>query len=426
MTEAEAARLRDKLRRDGVEKFFEDTMIAGQMDPRTIGLAFGINPNIGMNDDTYLQLLGIAVMRFFHKRQKLQQYNTIDDAANLLRQSKRIICITGAGISTSLGVPDFRSKGTGFYDKVREQGFNEAEEVFDITSFDEDPTKFFTLAGDLLPDMTRYTPTHAFIRVLQDQDRLLTNYTQNIDNLEQIAGIDEHRYIQCHGSFATASCRKCKHRVRGTDIFADIRAKQVSYCQRGNACIAAQQAEKAASKPAQSKAKSKKRNPQKRSRKRSYFLDSDDDDDDDADDDILQPGVMKPDIIFFGEPLPDTFFTRLTTHDAHRADLVLVIGTSLKVAPVSEMPNYIPHAVPHIYISKEPIRHVAFDVQLLGSCDDVVVELCRRAGFRLEHEMVPKDFQTEVRPVAGEAGHVWAVERKSGLANVDSESVKSL
>ena len=52
---------------------------------------------------------------------------------------------------------------------------------------------------------------------------------------------------------------------------------------------------------------------------------------------------MKPDITFFGEQLPDDFFTRFTEHDANTVDLVVGIGTSLKVAPVSDMPNYLPH-----------------------------------------------------------------------------------
>lgn len=83
-------------------------------------------------------------------------------------------------------------------------------------------------------------------------------------------------------------------------------------------------------------------------------------------------------------------------------------GTSLKVAPVSEMPNYLPHAIPHIYISREPISHVAFDIQLLGDCDDVVFELCRRTGWGLKHNMIPRGFRTDVLPVEGYEHH-WRV-----------------
>jgi NAD-dependent histone deacetylase SIR2 len=140
------------------------------------------------------------------------------------------------------------------------------------------------------------------------------------------------------------------------------------------------------------------------------------DDDDDQNDDIPQPGIMKPDITFFGEQLPNTFFDRLTNVDAEHTDLVIVIGTSLKVAPVSEMPNYIPHTVPHIYISLEPIRHVEFDIQLLGSCDVVVQELCRRAGWDLRHEMIPENAPSpKVMQVPGRP-HVWAIGAVVGAA----------
>lgn len=61
----------------------------------------------------------------------------------------------------------------------------------------------------------------------------------------------------------------------------------------------------------------------------------------------------QPDITFFGEALPPTFNERLVGHDRNLVDLVLVIGTSLKVAPVSEVVGYLPANVPQIYISRE-------------------------------------------------------------------------
>src|SRR5262245_8609525 len=106
-------------------------------------------------------------------------------------------------------------------------GYSEPEEVFYLHNFDQDPTTFFTLAGDILPDVHKWSPTHQFIRILQDKDKLLRNYTQNIDNLEAHAGIDAHRLIQCHGSWATATCRKCGYTVNGEKIFDSIRAKTV-------------------------------------------------------------------------------------------------------------------------------------------------------------------------------------------------------
>lgn len=80
---------------------------------------------------------------------------------------------------------------------------------------------------------------------------------------------------------------------------------------------------------------------------------SDDDDDSDGQYDIPQPGVMKPDITFFGEGLPKRFFTQLRDHDKDLVDLVIVIGTSMKVAPVSEVPQILDPKVPQIYISRD-------------------------------------------------------------------------
>lgn len=316
-----------------------------------------------------------------------------------------------------------RSKGSGFYAraiaKAADKGFDisEPEEIFNIEDFDNTPGLFFALAGDILPDEKKFSPTHAFIKLLQDKSKLLTCYTQNIDNLEQSAGIARDKLIQCHGSFATATCRRNGyknegHRVPGSAIFDDIRAGRIAYCKRCEDEIAAMKAERKAKEKRQ---KRFKLTPNKRTP--TPFADSDGEGDDE------NPGIMKPDITFFGEQLPNTFFERFTENDCKVVDLVLVLGTSLKVAPVSEMPNYLPHKVPHVYISREAIRHVEFDVQCLGDCDDVVVELCNRAGWTggdgkavVEHEMVhAKDVEGSVIVVEeaeGEEAHKWRVRRE--------------
>lgn len=381
------ARLRARLLEVGVEQFFEETLGDNTpMSPAILGTAFGLKPEYydQLGEDIFMRILGQAVMRAYHKRQKLSAYNTIDDAAALLKKSRNIMVITGAGISTSLGIPDFRSKETGYYSKLLAKGINEPEEVFDIHEFDENPSTFYSLAADILPVLGRFTPTHAFIRLLQDKNRLQTNYTQNIDNIEVSAGIDKSRLIQCHGSFGTATCRKCRYQIDGEEIFPAILEQRVAKCTRCLDNITTLEA----SQKSNRKSKNKAYRPS-------------DESDDSEEDDIAVPGVMKPDITFFGEQLPDNFFTRFTDRDVKTVDLVLVIGTSLKVAPVSEMPNYLPHQVPHIYISREAIEHVNFDVQLLGDCDDVVFELCRRAGWELKHEMIPKGFQVRVEAVEG-------------------------
>lgn len=250
-----------------------------------------------------------------------------------------------------LGIPDFRSKNTGFYSKLQEAGYHEPEQVFDIHNFDEDPSIFYKLAGDILPDLKRWTPTHEFIRLLQEKNKLLTNYTQNIDNVEAHAGIRKEKLIQCHGSWATATCRKCKYQIPGEDIFEDIRKFTPAQCQKCVKDIASQ-------KPGMKRKRSSNGGKKRRAP-------GDDDSESDGAYDIPQPGIMKPDITFFGEALPANFFDRLREQDRQKADLVIVMGTSMKVAPVSEIPNFLPRDVPQIYISRDVSGSVLVCLRLL-------------------------------------------------------------
>jgi NAD+-dependent protein deacetylase SIR2 len=72
--------------------------------------------------------------------------------------------------------------------------------------------------------------------------------------------------------------------------------------------------------------------------------------------------------------------------DIKKCDLLICIGTSLKVAPVSEIIGHIPAEIPQVYISKTPVTHVEFDTMFLGDCDDIIRDLVRRCGYVLEHE----------------------------------------
>lgn len=385
----EAGAFRQQLRSVGPEEFCKRTVEAGTISAKKLLTAFGLRPPPfleGSPDDAYYGLLSLAISRELSKRIKLPQYNSIDDAVALIQKSRNIIVLTGAGISTSLGIPDFRSKDIGLYSKLGHLGLSDPQEVFDIEVFREDPTIFFSIARDILPSTDRFTPTHAFIYLLQQRGKLLTNYSQNIDNIESVAGILPEKLIQCHGSFATASCVECKYQVPGESIFADIKAGHIPRCDK---CIASLRAVRA---PAAMKRKRSQNGNDKKKRR----FDVDDDDTSEEDYDIPAAGVMKPDITFFGEALPDKFSDRLTNHDKNLVDLVIVIGTSLKVAPVSEVVPYLPPHIPQMYISRTPVSHVNFDIDMLGDCDVVVAELCRRAGWDLNHEMIPKGQKVDV------------------------------
>ncbi|PVI08444.1 SIR2-domain-containing protein [Periconia macrospinosa] len=394
----EARQIRQRLREVGTNQFVLEYITSGRCTARKLCTAFGIHlPEDANNypDESFYRLLGLAINRELNKRQRLDKYKTIDDAAKLLRERKNIMVITGAGISTSLGIPDFRSKTTGFYEKLIAMGYEEPEQVFDLHEFDRDPTIFYKLAGEIIPDLKKWTPTHEFIRLVQDQDKLLTNYTQNIDNVESHAGIRKDKLIQCHGSWATATCRKCKYKVPGEDIFDAVRSHVPAQCKR---CLEQIASEKPGMKRKRSSNGSKKRRGP-----------SEDDSDSDGAYDIPEAGIMKPDITFFGEQLPNDFFDRLKEHDREKVDLVVVMGTSMKVAPVSEIPNFLPQDVPQIFISRDPIHHINFDINLLGDCDVIVAELARRAGWSLKHKMIPSGQQVDVEGV-NDSEHTWRVQ----------------
>ena len=80
----------------------------------------------------------------------------------------------------------------------------------------------------------------------------------------------------------------------------------------------------------------------------------------------------------------------------------------MKVAPVSEIPMAVSPEVPHIYISRDRCRHIGFDVTLLGDCDIITAELARRAGWVLQHEMLPiaRDVAIDVED---EGRGIWNV-----------------
>nr|XP_001334440.4 NAD-dependent protein deacetylase sirtuin-1 isoform X1 [Danio rerio] len=260
------------------------------------------------------------------KRKKRKDINTLEDVVRLLNERKKILVLTGAGVSVSCGIPDFRSRD-GIYARLAVDfpDLPDPQAMFDIDYFRRDPRPFFKFAKEIYPGQFQPSPCHRFISMLDKKGRLLRNYTQNIDTLEQVAGIQ--KIIQCHGSFATASCLICKHKVDCEAIREDIFNQVVPHCPRCPSDV--------------------------------------------------PYAIMKPDIVFFGENLPE-FFHRAMKQDKDEVDLLIVIGSSLKVRPVALIPSSIPHDVPQVLINREPLPHLNFDVELLGDCDVIVNELCHR------------------------------------------------
>ncbi|KAG9511278.1 NAD-dependent protein deacetylase sirtuin-1, partial [Fragariocoptes setiger] len=284
--------------------------------------------NKGMNL-SQMEILHALLGQPMPHRKKLHQYNTIEDAVELIKTSKKILVLSGAGVSTSAGIPDFRSED-GIYARLRTDfpDLPTPQSMFEIDYFRQDPRPFFKFAKEIYPGQFQPTIGHRFVKCIEQHGQLLRNYTQNIDTLEQVAGIE--RVINCHGSFATATCTLCRTRVDSELIKGDILQGIIPKCTK---CPA----------------------------------------------DCDQMAVFKPDIVFFGEGLPDTFHNTFSMDKDH-CDLLIVIGSSMKVRPVALIPHNVPDSVPQILINREPLNHMDFDIELLGNCDNIIQELCLRLG----------------------------------------------
>lgn len=244
--------------------------------------------------------------------------------------------MTGAGISTSAGIPDFRSPDTGLYANLARLDLPYAEAVFDISYFRQNPDPFYVLAKELYPGKFYPTIAHAFIALLDEKYMLQMLFTQNIDCLERRAGVPGEKIVEAHGSFATQRCIDCK-----TEYPDDLMKKAV---ESGNVphCIVPQ-----------------------------------------------CNGLVKPDIVFFGEQLPEAFHKN--RHVPAMADLLIVMGTSLMVHPFASLPGFAREGVPRVLINKEAVGDLGCrldDVLVLGDCDTGVRKLADALGWRDELEQL--------------------------------------
>lgn len=149
------------------------------------------------------------------------------------------------------------------------------EAIFELAYFRENPQPFFRLAKELYPGNFKPTPSHYFIKLLQDKKLLLRHYTQNIDTLERIAGIDQDKLVEAHGTFHTNHCIDCNKEYSMEWVKEEIFKDNVPTCTECN-------------------------------------------------------GIVKPDIVFFGENLPERFHV-LPNSDFKQCDLLIIMGTSLTV-----------------------------------------------------------------------------------------------
>ncbi|KAI6250834.1 NAD-dependent protein deacetylase hst2-1 [Erysiphe necator] len=267
---------------------------------------------------------------------KQQIPQSLRDLAEYIKQghSKQIIVMTGAGISTSAGVPDFRSPGTGLYANLARLNLPDPEAVFDISYFRSNPIPFYALAKDLQLEKCYPTMSHAFIALLNEKKLLSMLFTQNIDGLERKAGLPEEKVVEAHGSFASNSCIDCKTQFSCELMKIAIETGDVPHC--------------------------------------------------------LVPqcnGLVKPDIVFFGEALPQSFL--LSQSLIKQADLIIVMGTSLTVYPFASLPSQAEMGVPRLLVNKEIAGDFGSrpeDTIVLGDCDGVILKFAEALGWRVELE----------------------------------------
>ncbi|MCL4117565.1 UNVERIFIED_CONTAM: hypothetical protein GTU68_039309 [Idotea baltica] len=157
---------------------------------------------------------------FFGQKLKLEEKEvpqildevSIDGIVSYIKSGKckNIVTMAGAGISTSAGIPDFRSPESGLYNNLSKYNLPHPEAIFDLDYFESNPKPFFVLAKELYPGAFNPTPSHHFIKLLHDKGLLLRHYTQNVDTLEHIAGIPIEKLVEAHGTFRTSHCMSCK------------------------------------------------------------------------------------------------------------------------------------------------------------------------------------------------------------------------
>ncbi|ORY53706.1 SIR2-domain-containing protein, partial [Rhizoclosmatium globosum] len=273
-------------------------------------------------------------------REKVLASPTIEAFAEYIKVNncKNIVVMTGAGLSTSAGIPDFRTPGTGLYYNLQKFNLPTPESVFEMDYFIRNPKPFFLLAKELYPGNFKPTVGHYFIKVLSEKKMLVRNFTQNIDTLERVAGIDESLLVEAHGSFATASC-----------------------IGHFNASPLAPSDESFSFSPTFSFT------PPYWVKKKVF------------EDEIPRcldcGGLVKPDITFFGESLPTRLDDCLS--DLDDADAIIVMGSSLQVFPFALLPSLVRNTVPRLLINRELAGDFdedggfsGADATYLGTCDD--------------------------------------------------------
>ena len=248
-----------------------------------------------------------------------QTSTAIQFAADLFRQAKQAVVLTGAGISTPSGIPDFRSEGSGLWSR------DEPMEVASLNTFRTAPERFYAWFRPLARQIfnAQPNPAHLALAELEKAGHIRLIATQNIDTLHQKAG--SRRVAEMHGSLSTLSCTECFNQL-GSDGFLE------AFIARGDI----------------------PRCPKCR-------------------------GVLKPDVILFGEQLPQKAWLE-AQREARQCDLMLVAGSSLEVLPVAGLPmQAIDRGAHLIIVNNSPTYiNVRADLVILDDVAQVLPAIAER------------------------------------------------
>lgn len=191
-----------------------------------------------------------------------------------------------------------------------------------------DTEPVYKLVSKLYGGTYRPTLTHSFIRLLDKRRILNAAWSQNVDGLERLAGLSSWRLIEAHGTLDSQHCTTCHAKLDDRKMKEAVVTGNVPICEK-RGC----------------------------------------------------KGFVKPDVVMFGEALPAKFWLNLPF--LKRADLLIILGTSLAVPPFSFIANWVPASCPRVVINMEPVWGVGRrenDLECLGDCDETVRRLARLIG----------------------------------------------
>ena len=255
-------------------------------------------------------------MSLFRTNDSLE--DLIGEAATYIRHAKRGVVLTGAGISTPSGIPDFRSTGSGLWDRF------DPMEVASLMAFRYHPERFFEWVRPLLRGIlaAQPNPAHIALAQLEQAGYFHTIITQNIDGLHQKAGAQH--VLEVHGTLETATCTQC-FRTYPSDQFMEsfLETGEIPRCPECG-------------------------------------------------------GILKPDVVLFGEQLPWKVWSE-AEKAARQCDLMFVAGSSLEVTPVAQLPLVAAqNGAALIIVNHTPTYiDIRADVVLRGDVADIIPRIAQ-------------------------------------------------